>query len=169
MVIDAKVIALLKESRKATDGHDVVHAVSGISTQIISTRDFQNALKGFTLLVRSCIVRRRGKQGNEMGFIGELISGIERYILRDGKLYIRLGAMIHHGTTKGQMEHGKVIEYINVIRWYINPNCCLCSGEDRVLSDDQDSCEPMRSRLYGSGAKIFAEIYIQHCLQFRLD
>lgn len=59
IVIDAKVIALLKESVEASDQHDVLDDATGLATRIMATRELQNAIKMFLKLVISCISVRR--------------------------------------------------------------------------------------------------------------
>lgn len=119
VVIDSKVIALLKESGEATDEHDELHAVNGLSTRVVPTRDLQNAMKLFIKLVRSCIGMRRGARQNA-GVDSSTKMGKDRFRVRNRKLYVRLGAIVYYCTTKGQMERMKVIEYIKIIRCYVD-------------------------------------------------
>lgn len=45
VVVDAKVMSLLKETRPKNDEHEVLIGVTGLSTRMVNKRDNQNAIK----------------------------------------------------------------------------------------------------------------------------
>lgn len=52
IVIDGKVVPLLKELGANADNHAVLHAAKGIRTRVVTNRDAQNAIRMFLKLVR---------------------------------------------------------------------------------------------------------------------
>lgn len=56
VVIDGKVVALLKELGPASDNHDILQSEKGIRTGVVTNRDTQNALRLFFKLTRSVLV-----------------------------------------------------------------------------------------------------------------
>lgn len=105
VVVDAKVVALLKYCKTPSDSHDVLKAVGGIPTRVIFNRDTQNAMRYFVKLVRACIANKKNGGHGETSDIRS-----ENYIFRGGYLYIRLLGMTKYGATKGQCERAKVLQ-----------------------------------------------------------
>lgn len=52
VVIDAKVVALLKETERPSDEHEVLSGVTGLDMRIVRNRHTQNALRMFFKMVR---------------------------------------------------------------------------------------------------------------------
>lgn len=105
VVVDAKVIPLLKDGGVCTDVHDLLHATTGLKPVIVRTRVNQSAVKNFIKLVRSCIgsARRMVFQEN-----GNAANRSEDYVIEEECLFIRLGAMKKHASTKNQCTRAKV-------------------------------------------------------------
>lgn len=114
MVIDAKVVALLMESAEASDHHDVLEGASGMYTRIVATRELQNDIKMFLNLFRSCIASRRVVP---VPGTNNRVVKRDRWVVRNGKMDVRLVAMVHFGSTKGQVDRNKLVEYMKAFRW----------------------------------------------------
>lgn len=118
VVIDAKVVALLKEAWRPADIHETLKAATGLPTRTVQRRDAQNAIKCFLKLVRSSIASRR----SSFGAAKEPRSSPDSasYLVHVGRLQVGLGAMRKHGTPKGQCDRKTVIVYVNIIKWYLD-------------------------------------------------
>lgn len=148
VVIDAKVVPLLKDMEKFGDPHETLRVTPGLQSRIMRTTETKNALRLFLKTVRSSIAQAR-----RMDFGNERSGRCEQYEMCDGQLYIRLGAMSKHGKTKRQCSRSSIIDYIGIIRWYIDPQTCLCQGSARTLSMNHPTCASRRMKLEETGGK----------------
>lgn len=140
VVIDAKVIGLLKKSGELTDHHDVLSGVSRLQVRLSAKRPPQNAVVMFIKNVRNCISKVRNQRivqcgrGSSASF--NKIGGFEEgYMIRRNHLFVRLSDMKNHGNTSAQKTDSNVMKLIGIIRWYINNTACLCpAGTDCVMN-----------------------------------
>lgn len=106
--------------------------------------------------MRSSIASRRSVRSELSS--GE-ICGAEKYRLRYGILRSRLGAMQKHGTTKRQWERTKVVEYINIILWYLDSTGCMCTvAEWTTESNHEASANSRRKMIRLGGEDIYRQV-----------
>lgn len=116
VVVDAKIMSLLKESRPEDDKHDVVTGVTGLTTRIIKKRNNQNALKLMMKTVRHAISRHRNRRS--VGAEARMDGG-DMFEVVNGHLRLGLWDIGQHGSTKAQCARPKVLDYISICRWYV--------------------------------------------------
>lgn len=61
--------------------------------------------------------------------------------------------MWSQASTESQQEHGEIIRYMNIIRNYVDPHCCLCSGMEMYSEAHDDACAEDRQELEGSAGR----------------
>lgn len=156
LVIDAKVVALLKETEGPSDEHDVLSGVSGLKIRIVRNRPTQNALRMFLNAVRSSIARARNKRASGcMDGTGNLYYKL--FSVKDRYMYIRLEVMRQHASSKGQSDVRKVAQYSNIIRWYIDNDACMCDGSYGIVKGEHVECAEERKKMSGTeGHAIFS-------------
>lgn len=158
--IDAKVVALLKETRRCNDGHDGLPGVPGLNTRVVRNRSTQNVLRMFFKATRAAI----GQIRNALAAGGDAISGDiggKWYEVRDGYLQIRLGGMGKYGSTVGQRKRKNILACMNVVRWYIDHSVCICAGESRSDERDHGGCAAARLKLFGTEGRMVAAYVMQ--------
>lgn len=152
VVVDAKVMALLKDGDGEHDAHDVLTAAKGLNTCIVRKRDNQNAIKILVKTIRHVISNHRNRRVSRMSVSTETPEGYEQH---EGYLRIRLWDMAKFGSTKVQTTRSKVKEYISISRWLVDNNSCLCSGDLKCESSSIKSgnastskpCDDLRKTL----------------------
>lgn len=99
VVVDAKVVALLKDGETERDEHDIIHSGNSLSNRIIKNRHTQNAMCMFLKTVkRAGHWRRQGAALLRSTSSAKVLKNGS--FVKDGKLFVRLGGMSRHGTTK---------------------------------------------------------------------
>lgn len=135
VVVDAKVIGLLKDNGPVTDCHDVLTGAPGLNARILSNRPTQNAINMFIRTVRACISKQRNVRAvcvpataAETGTVGNGDRGRSPagYIVKDDRFHVRLSEMRRHGQGKKSVSRTKLREYISIVKWFIDKTCCLC-------------------------------------------
>lgn len=64
--------------------------------------------------------------------------------------------MMRHGPEKAKLNCKKVLEYMNIVTWYINKLSCLCPGGSKAASVENCSCSGKRGKLQRTaGADIY--------------
>lgn len=98
VVIDAKVVHLLKEGHEVNDCHDQLTSVTGLKTKMIGNRETQAAVKLFIKTVVSKIKRKamRGAAGGHPEDPSEDGDAVNFMLCRGDTMYFRLSAMKHH-------------------------------------------------------------------------
>lgn len=142
VLIDAKTVELLKETDGSRDERDKLHARGGPESRIVSNRPMKNALRLFLKMTRSCIAKVRRSE-----FYNEGCQEMEDYFIVNKQLYFRLGAMRNYAKPKVQRHKRNVIEYIGLVRWFIEPCTCLCRGSKRTLTLNHQNCSESRLKL----------------------
>lgn len=144
IIIDTKVVPLLKEGTKDEDSNDVLQSVSGLNRKIITNRDRQNVLRLLLKPVKWTVNHRKSdavsSSVNGNGSSDVLRQLLVRNTNRNGLFFVRDGIMKRQSCTKIQREKVKVIEYINIVRYYIDPKFCLCKGIYGVSTANHEAC-----------------------------
>lgn len=107
VVVDGKVVALLKDLGQACDSHEGLQSTKGISTRVVSNREATNAICVLLKLARSVAARIRsnGYNGNVRSVCN---SGETMFISRNGICHMRLTSLLKYASTKAQAKKSKI-------------------------------------------------------------
>lgn len=130
VVVDGKVVALLKDLGACSNSHDVLKSTPGIAFRLVTNREAQNEMRMFSKLFRS-VTAAMTARGRDLHTDAVHSAGGARYIVVHGVCHICVGALLKHGNTRTQRKASKLTNYVAIIKAGVDLVCCLCSALDR--------------------------------------
>lgn len=157
VVIDAKVVHLLKDGNVVNDQHSVLNSINGVNTKVVGNRENQQAVKLFIKMVHSEMKKSSSVgSGQEEFRTGSDEGGQVKGMKKEGTMDFSLNAMKKHVSKKAKNNDRKMKQYIDIIRFYVYDQCCLCREQKWSMEADHVPCRPLRSKMMGKEGRVVA-------------
>lgn len=177
VVIDAKVVGLLKDDNASCDRHDVLTGAPWLKVRMLPKRPLQDTITIFVKTLRNCILKVRNKKTVVVTYKGnnytDDCSPDDGYMVRREHLFVRLQEMRGNCSTKGQKKATKLTEYMSTIRFLIDGTCCICMDGSNCLQElhhdkgaSEVLCAPLRCSLQKREGRIEASYVMRVMFRF---
>lgn len=135
LVMDGKVIGSLREFPIDSGTVHTLVGTKGLPSKIVNNRPCRSALVYFTKSVRRMVRSIQYGRGTQL---------LPNLCAKDGKVYMRLGAMIDvKGVTKGNID-----SFCRIARWFCDDGSCLCNGNKWTASLHHEQCVTERHEMH---------------------